>query len=311
MSETSREKLERWCEVNTLGITAPIREAIRAVLAENAEAKLTMCDKCGRKYPLVMMAIELEDGGPLGNWCCICHDMKALAHFKAERDALRAEVERLREALRATIAEARGEVLRERKRREDAELDFEREHSRTEKAEAALLDAQQQEAQDIEALGKLEAERDALRERLEIEPVDLDMVEELRTLRAEVSKMRTATAQAARRVFAPTDEIGDARAEAADHAAVARGRLDTIAEVEARAEKAEAALGGAYTALCALEPLLTTKEQVAHFLRALAFCKYDKHPEWDERVAALRDTTPRVCGCPDCTAPAEPPREEE
>ena len=66
------------------------------------------------------------------------------------------------------------------------------------------------------------------------------------TLRAEVSKMRTATAQAAirsaRRVFAPTDEIGDARAEAADHAAVARGRLDTIAEVEARAEKAEAAL---------------------------------------------------------------------
>ena len=84
-----------------------------------------------------------------------------------------------------------------------------------------------------------------------------------------------------------------------------------MAQVKEQRDKAEAALGGAYTALCALEPLLTTKEQVAHFLRALAFCKYDKHPEWDERVAALRDTTPRVCGCPDCTAPAEPPREEE
>lgn len=32
--ETPQEKLERWCEVNTLGITAPIREAIRAVLGQ-------------------------------------------------------------------------------------------------------------------------------------------------------------------------------------------------------------------------------------------------------------------------------------
>jgi hypothetical protein len=60
-----------------------------------------------------MMAIELEDGGPLGNWCCICHDMKALAHFKAERDALRLDFA----AFRATALETSNhlhDVIRER-----------------------------------------------------------------------------------------------------------------------------------------------------------------------------------------------------
>ena len=72
MSETSREKLERWCEVNTLGITAPIREAIRAVLAQlEKPLDVPYTTSCGHTWTMRHTA------------CPTC-----FGELKAERDAL-------------------------------------------------------------------------------------------------------------------------------------------------------------------------------------------------------------------------------
>ena len=128
MSETPQSVLERYLQDGGI-ITLPhIREAIRAVLAENAEM-------CG-----MLNSSEI---------------LKGQVRPRAERDAL----------------------LRERKRREDAELDFEREHSRTEKAEAER-DAL---ATNVRMAGRsaehAKAERDALR--IDLQTAD----DQLRALR--------------------------------------------------------------------------------------------------------------------------------
>ena len=159
------------------------------------------------------------------------------------RDILVDRAEYIR-ILEAKIVEKESEILG----RWESEAEYRR------LTDAAHDDLRAESVRLSEELGEALFERDALREGSDEDARALLRLSDLLTaaeaerdvLRAEVSKMRTATAQAAirsaRRVFAPTDEIGDARAEAADHAAVARGRLDTIAEVEARAENAEAAL---------------------------------------------------------------------
>jgi uncharacterized coiled-coil DUF342 family protein len=277
--------------------------------AEKAEAELRRAVKFWRAAQERAEKMEAERDEARSDWVALVDEA---ASTEAERDALRAEVERLRKRisdewlsltaalgdhahpglspsenvveLHERLTEARWEVKGLEAERDALRLDF-----------AAFR------ATALETSNHLHdviRERDALRERLEIEPVDLDMVEELRTLRAEVSKMRTATAQAAirsaRRVFAPTDEIGDARAEAADHAAVARGRLDTIAEVEARAERAETALR---TLLDKMERVEATEAYRSVWIVAQIHAGPYHGETWaverNAARAALRDTAPR------------------
>ena len=55
---------------------------------------------------------------------------------------------------------------------------------------------------------------------------------------------------------------------------------------EIQREKLKAALEFAYEELCEIERLASSKEQALHILRAIGFCKWDKQPEWNERIDA-------------------------
>jgi len=51
-------------------------------------------------------------------------------------------------------------------------------------------------------------------------------------------------------------------------------------------EKLRLALWCAYDELCEIERLNTTsKEQALRIVRAIGFCKWDKEPEWSQRLA--------------------------
>ena len=82
----------------------------------------------------------------------------------------------------------------------------------------------------LDAKEKAEVERDELRKRLEVESVDLDMVEELRTLRAEVERLRSLYD-----TLWNSDALADVRA------------------ANTRTERAEAAMRKAYGAALAIQ----------------------------------------------------------
>lgn len=50
-------------------------------------------------------------------------------------------------------------------------------------------------------------------------------------------------------------------------------------------EKLRLALWCAYDELCEIEKEATSKEQARRIVRAIGFCKWDKEPEWSQRLA--------------------------
>lgn len=54
-------------------------------------------------------------------------------------------------------------------------------------------------------------------------------------------------------------------------------------------ERLRLALQMAYAEFCELEQYAGTTNVARHILRGLAFCKWDKQPEWDERMAAVEE----------------------
>ena len=151
-----------------------------------------------------------------------------------------------------------------------------------EKAEAAL-----------EAAGAWQADRAAVCEDRET------AIRERDEARAETERLRKDVPTASQKVWR---EEANKQAKRADKAeavlaaereqtdAQARARLIAERELKAERERSErllAALGFAYTELCEIERLNTSsKEQARHIFRAIGFCKWDKQPEWDERMTA-------------------------
>ena len=157
MSETPQSVLERYIRDGGI-ITLPhIREAIRAVLAENVSLSEELGEVLFERDAAVQRA---ED-------CCRMGE-KTCAELVAERDALRAEVERQQKLIYALETQCdpagdqrnliltRDENAMLRKRVEVAWITAREERLRAERAEAALMDALHDCALTYDAAGDLD-----------------------------------------------------------------------------------------------------------------------------------------------------------